>query len=181
VVSTPDEVLLKGCVNNDRTAQKQLFEKYSPQMMSICLRYMISRAEAEDLLQEGFIRIFAKISSFKGQSALKTWMSRIFVNMAINKLSRDKNRWNTTQFNEDIYSEYADEEIPSGIDGQRVLDTMKDMPDNYKVVLNMYAIDGLNHQEIADALNISVGGSKSRLSRARSILKVMLKENGLIE
>jgi len=142
---------------------------------------MGNRMEAEDLLQEGFIKILTKISSFKSQSTLSTWMSRIFVNMAINKIQRHRKKWNTVEFNDEILTEYSDEEIPEGVDGQKVLEAMNDVPDNYKVVLNMYAIDGMSHQEIADVLGVSVGGSKSRLSRARVLLKNILKEKGIIE
>lgn len=175
---TPDEILIKGCQENDRASQQLLFEKYAQRMMNICLRYTNNQHDAEDLLQDGFIRVFAKIGSFKGGSSISTWMTRVFINMAITKINRARKTWNTTEFDDDILTVADNTEIPEGVNGQAVLDALKELPENYRVVLNMYAIDGLNHKEIAEQLGISEGGSKSRLSRARVLLKDKLKEQG---
>ncbi|MCB9245265.1 MAG: sigma-70 family RNA polymerase sigma factor [Flavobacteriales bacterium] len=177
---TPDEILIKGCQENDRASQQLLFEKYAQRMMNICLRYTNDVHDAEDLLQEGFIRVFTKIGSFKGGSSIGTWMTRVFINMAINKINRQKRKWQETEYNDSILSVADDDQMPEQVDGQLVLNTLKELPENYRVVLNMYAIDGLNHKEIADLLGISEGGSKSRLSRARVLLKERLKEKGLL-
>jgi len=182
VVNKPEEDLIEACKKQDRAAQRQLFEKYSSRMMAICIRYSDTRQDAEDLLQDGFIKIFSKIGSFKGNSTLSTWMSRVLINMAINRLNRDKRRFKETSL-EDEYMNYDDSDVdlPEDVDGQAVLNTMKELPEKYEVVLNLYAIDGMNHREIAKLLGISEGGSKSRLSRARSLLRDLLKDKGIIE
>ena len=182
MVNKPDEDLIEACKKQDRAAQQQLFERYSYKMMAICIRYSDTRQDAEDLLQDGFIKVFAKIGSFKRNSSLSTWMSRVFINMAINRLNRDKRRFKETSL-EDEYVNYDDNDIdlPKNVDGQEVLNAMKELPDKYEVVLSLYAIDGMNHREIANLLGISEGGSKSRLSRARNLLRDMLKDKGIIE
>lgn len=182
MVNKPEEDLIEACKKQDRAAQRQLFEKYSSRMMAICIRYSDTRQDAEDLLQDGFIKIFSKIGSFKGNSTLSTWMSRVLINMAINRLNRDKRRFKETSL-EDEYMNYDDSDVdlPEDVDGQAVLNTMKELPEKYEVVLNLYAIDGMNHREIAKLLGISEGGSKSRLSRARSLLRDLLKDKGIIE
>lgn len=182
MVNKPDEDLIKACSKQDRAAQRQLFEKYSSMMMAICMRYSDTRQDAEDLLQDGFIKVFSKIGSFNGKSKLTTWMSRVFINMAINRLNRDKRRFMETRL-EDEYVNYddSDADLPADVDGQAVLNSMKELPEKYEVVLNLYAIDGMNHKEIAQLLGISEGGSKSRLSRARNLLRDVLKDKGIIE
>jgi len=182
VVHKPDEDLIEACKKQDRAAQRQLFEKYSSKMMAICIRYSDTRQDAEDLLQDGFIKVFSKIGSFKRNSALSTWMTRVFINLAINRLNRDKRRFKETSL-EDEYVNYDDSDVdlPEDVDGQAVLNTMKELPEKYEVVLSLYAIDGMNHREIANLLGITEGGSKSRLSRARNLLRDMLKDKGIIE
>lgn len=146
-------------------------------MMGICLRYMNNEEDAKDILQDGFVKVFTQIESFQFKSSLYTWMSRIFVNLSINKLKRGVSY---VQLEDD--QELADTSMTE-LDAQpswgtltrdEVLMHVQELPDIYRVVLNMYAVDGLSHAEIADALDISVGSSKSRLSRARVILKERL-------
>lgn len=144
--------------------------------MGICLRYTSNAEDAKDLLQDGFIKVFAQIEKFQGKSSLYTWMSRVFVNMAINRIKR------TTQFqlleNEDQVAEQEESETITSwgnLSKEDILREVNALPDIYRVVINMYAIDGLSHSEISELLGISEGSSKSRLSRARAILKEQIK------
>lgn len=169
-----DEELIRGCKKKNRKAQKQLFEMYSAKMMGICLRYTNSQHDAEDLLHDGFLRVFDKIKSFKGNSSIQTWMSRVFVNLAINNIRKAK-KLEMSSFDE-AYMGGIKDEAPTlvGYEAAEVLRCMQELPEIYKLVLNMYAIEGMSHSEIASTLNISEGGSKSRLSRARVMLKSIL-------
>ena len=171
-----EEELIQGCKQNDRSAQKMLFEKYANKMMAVCMRYCKNQEDAKDLLQDGFYKIFTSIKTFKGNSRIDTWMTRIFINLALNRQRQGRNKYSHYEF--DTKFEKADhvEEIPSEhIEAKEVLKALNEMPDIYKVVLNMYAIDGLSHKEIAKQLGISVGSSKSRLSRGRTLLSAKLK------
>ena len=154
-------------------AQKELFDKYAGQMMAICLRYCKNQEDAKDLLQEGFFKVLTKIGSFKGQSRLDTWMTRIFINLALNSFRQARKKYHHTELNENLKEEEV-EEIEER-DPKKVLATLQELPEIYRVVINMYAIDGLSHKEISKLLGISEGSSKSRLSRARKLLNEKLK------
>lgn len=173
---SPDEKLIELCKENDRQAQKALFTKYAPKMMGVCLRYSKNYDDAQDILQEGFIKVFSKIGTFQGKSSLATWMSRIFVHTAINSFRKAHLKHVHVDITEEHYSERIaaeeqEEEVSDMPEQSRVLQAIQELPDIYRVILNMYAIDGMNHQEIAEHLKVSVGTSKSRLSRARVMLK----------
>lgn len=154
-------------------AQKELFDKYAGQMMAICLRYCKNQEDAKDLLQEGFFKVLTKIGSFKGQSRLDTWMTRIFINLALNSFRQARKKYHHTELNENLKEEEV-EEIEER-DPKKVLAALQELPEIYRVVINMYAIDGLSHKEISKLLGISEGSSKSRLSRARKLLNEKLK------
>jgi len=172
-----EEELVKLCATNDRQAQKELFERYSSKMMGICLRYTNNADDAKDLLQDGFVKVFTQIESFKFRSTLYTWMSRIFVNLAINKLNRNVQHLNLDE-NQEIAAEIEEDENPTwgNLSKEQILAEVRALPEIHRVIINLYAVDGLGHTEIASMLDISIGSSKSRLSRARTILKERIKE-----
>ncbi len=171
-----DEELIRRCKDNDRSAQKMLFEKYANKMMAICMRYCKNQDDAKDLLQEGYYKIYINIKSFKGGSKIDTWMTRIFINLALNKKRHGRFKYDHYEF--DTKFEQAETEYePSSddIEPEIVLKALNELPEIYKVVLNMYAVDNLSHKEIAQQLGISIGSSKSRLSRGRVLLNALLK------
>jgi RNA polymerase sigma factor (sigma-70 family) len=150
-------------------------------MMGVCLRYSKNYDDAQDILQEGFIKIFKKIDTFEGKSSIATWMSRIFVHTAINSFRKAHLKHVHVNINDEYFSEKltddkGDEEGEEQIQLEQstVLDLIQKLPDIYRVILNMYAVDGLSHNQIAKELKISSGTSKSRLSRARVLLKEQL-------
>jgi RNA polymerase sigma factor (sigma-70 family) len=148
-------------------------------MMGICLRYSKNYDDAQDILQEGFIKIFKKIGTFEGKSAIATWMSRIITHTAINSFRKAHLKYVHVDVNDEYFSErltdsQEEEQEEIQLDQAIVLNSIQKLADIYRVIVNMYAIDGLNHNEIAKELNISVGTSKSRLSRARVLLKEQL-------
>jgi RNA polymerase sigma factor (sigma-70 family) len=177
-----DEQLIQLCKKNDRQAQKTLFTKYAPKMMGVCLRYSKNYDDAQDILQEGFIKIFKKIGTFEGKSSLATWMSRIFVHTAINSFRKAHLKHVHVDITDEYYAEKLSakeddsEQNESGLEQSAVLEAIQKLPDIYRVILNMYAIDGLSHNQIAKELEVSVGTSKSRLSRARVLLKERLNK-----
>lgn len=174
---TTDELLIKGCQKNDRNAQRELFEKYSSYMMGVCLRYCGNEEDAKDVLHDGYIKVFDSIGKFKGNSKLTTWMARIFINLSINRLRHGRLKHPHVEF--DLSKEVRTQE-PNTLDSntssspEKVLGAVQNLPDIYRAIINMYAVDGMSHKEIANALNITVGTSKSRLSRAREMLKSTL-------
>ena len=171
-----EEELIRRCKEHDRSAQKMLFEKYANKMMAVCMRYCKNQEDAKDLLQDGYYKVFTSIKSFKGNSKIDTWMTRIFINIALNKQRLGRNKYNHYEFDTNFEKAEMSEEVPNEeIDAKIVINALNELPDIYKVVLNLYAIDGLSHKDIAKQLGISEGSSKSRLSRGRSFLNAKLK------
>jgi len=172
-----DQELIQRCKNNDQSAQKMLFEKYASKMMATCMRYCDNQEDARDLLQDGFYKIFLNIKSFKGDSRIDTWMTRVIINLALNKKRLGRYKYDHYEF--DSQYELASSEVEDppveDIEPETVLEALNRLPEIYKIVLNMYAIDNLSHQEIAKQLGISIGSSKSRLSRGRVLLNTLLQ------
>lgn len=170
-----EEELIKECQQNNRIAQKELFDRYSGKMMAVCLRYCDNQEDAKDLLQDGFYKVLTKIKTFKGNSRLDTWMTRIFINLALNSFRKGRKKFYHRELDYDIADDDPPEELPQR-EAKDVLKAVQSLPDIYRVVINMYAIDGLSHKDISKALGISEGSSKSRLSRARVLLNKELKK-----
>ena len=154
-----------------------LFEKYANKMMATCMRYCKNQEDARDLLHDGFYKIFTNIKSFKGDSRIDTWMTRVIINLALNKKRLGRNKYDHYEFDTKFDQAEAEvEEKPyADIEAPQVLEAMNQLPEIYKIVLNMYAVDNLSHKDIAKQLSISVGSSKSRLSRGRVLLNALLQ------
>ncbi|MBT8326201.1 MAG: RNA polymerase sigma factor [Bacteroidia bacterium] len=173
-----EEELIERCKNKDQSAQKVLFERYANKMMAVCMRYCKNQEDARDLLHDGFYKVFIKIDSFRGGSRIDTWMTRLFINLALNKLRHGRNKYYHDEFEAKHETFTSSDETTSSaykVEPNQVLDALNQLPDIYKIVLNMYAIDNMSHKEIAAELKISIGSSKSRLSRARVLLNAKLK------
>jgi RNA polymerase sigma-70 factor (ECF subfamily) len=169
------EKLIKRCANNDRKAQEEIYRLFAGKLFALCLKYSRNKTEAEDNLQDGFIRIFEKVKQFKHQGSFEGWMKRIVINTALQKY-REKNVLNLVNDNP------IDEEAVVEVDETEVsldylLNLIQELPNQYRLVFNLYVLDGYSHKEIAKALNISEGTSKSNLSRARGILKNKIEWN----
>lgn len=159
--------LIDKCIQGEAKAQKQLYEFTSKQMYGICLRYCKNPEDARDTLQEGYIRVFSKMKQFEGKGVIEAWMRRIFVNCALENIRVNK-----------FYSETSDiaEEYDLGFDNftidkisqKEIMETMQKLALGYRTVLNLYAIEGYSHAEIAEMLQINEGTSKSQLARARA-------------
>jgi RNA polymerase sigma-70 factor (ECF subfamily) len=174
--ASADEILLKGCLQNDRKYQKLLYEKYFNTMFQICLSYSGDRDEAKDILQEAFIKVFINLKQYNGTGTLEGWIRRIVTNTAIDYFRQRKRLVFMPEYTdepeEDESGSVTFSEITSGI----ILHYIKQLPDGARVVFNLFAVEGLSHKAIGKKLNISEGTSKSQYKRARSLLKKWLYE-----
>lgn len=167
--------LLEDCIKENRAAQKALYERYCRKMMVVCQRYAKSTQEAEDILQDGFIKVFANIKSFRGDSRLDTWMTRIMINTALNA-QRQKLYLIPMVDVEGIDLREEAQVSLSGIHLKELIAMVQSLPDGCRLVFNLFAIEGYSHKEIGAMLSISEGTSKSQYNRAKSLLKVKLSQ-----
>ena len=163
--------LIEGCKNGDRESQKLLYEKYARSMYGVCLRYSPSRESAEDLLQDGFLKVFAVIRSYTGKGSFEGWIKRVFINFALEIIRKEKSFtvYEDIQNIPDI-AESQDEKI-NEISENDLLQIIQELPKGYQTVFNLYAIEDMSHKEIAQLLNIAEGTSRSQYIRARQILQ----------
>lgn len=171
-----EQELIAACARQDRSAQRKIYERYSSRMFAICLRYAKDRDEAKDMLQDGFITVFSKISSYKNEGSFEGWMRRIFVNTALMSLRRNdvlKGAVDVTAPRSEIPIE---DNVLERMDGQKVMKLIREMPIGFRTVFNLSVLDGFSHQEIAGKLGISEGASRSQLSRARLWLQERIKK-----
>jgi RNA polymerase sigma factor (sigma-70 family) len=162
--------LMEGCKAGDRKMQELLYKQTSAKMFALCLRYAKDRMEAEDSLQLGYIKVFQKLKEFRGDGAFEGWMRRVMVNTAIESYRKNLRNLSVVQI-EDVYEQAPAAYDYSKLEMQDLLKLIQQLADGYRLVFNMYAIEGYSHKEIAETLGISEGASKSQLSRARAILK----------
>ena len=167
--------LLEGCKKSHPKMQQLLYEMLAPRMFGICMRYAKDRYEAEDILQAGFVKVFQKISDFRGDGSFEGWIKRIMVNTAI-ELYRKNQRMLTIVTIDEVYNEAHPTLNINNLEAKDLLNLIQNLPLAYRVVFNMYAIEGYTHKEIAEQLNISESASKTQLSRARTLLKQQIKQ-----
>jgi RNA polymerase sigma factor (sigma-70 family) len=176
-----EEILLNRCLHNDPIAQKELYNKYSSKMLSVCYRFAHNREDAEDMLQEGFIKVFSQIQTFRNQGAFEGWVRRIMVHTCINHLKRNK------KFNESVDLIHAsglqirEESVPSIIQAKQVIECIRMLPIGYRTVLNLYALEGYSHKEIATVLDIEESTSRSQYTRARQMLEEILVRKKILQ
>jgi len=160
--------LVKQCAKNDRRAQKEIYQLFAGKLFSICLKYSKNKQEAQDNFQDGFITIFDKIGQFKFKGSFEGWLKRIMVNTVLLKY-RHKNVLNivTEEIPDEVIVDIDDDEVSLDF----LLNLIQELPDRYRMVFNLYVLDGFSHKEISKMLQIAEGTSKSNLARARAILK----------
>lgn len=159
------------CKQNDRKAQAELYQLYASKMYAVCLRYARDNFEAEDMLQQGFIKVFNKGAQFEGTGVLEGWIRRIMVNTAIETYRRNKITFVSVESEAAISTADSSHFSLGHMDYKDLLKLVQELPIGYRTVFNLYAIEGYSHREIAEMLNISEGNSKSQLSRARAWLR----------
>ena len=174
--SVTEEDLIKGCINLDSTAQKQLYEKYSAKMFGICLRYVKDYSEAEDVLVTAFMKVFDRLVQYKGQGSFEGWIRRVTINEALTFLRKNRNMYLEVEI-EKVDKEPEFQKLENELEVEDLLNMVKRLPEGYRTVFNLYAIEGYTHREIAKKLEINVNTSKSQLSRARKLLQKYLVES----
>ncbi|MFZ5971854.1 MAG: RNA polymerase sigma factor [Bacteroidota bacterium] len=170
-----EKELIEGCARGDRAAQRALYERYSKKMMVVCQRYSKSSQEAEDTLQEGFIKIFRSIKDFRFESKLDTWITRIMINTALNNQRQKLYLLPMVDVNDITLPEKEDISL-SGFHLAELIAMVQSLPDGCRVVFNMFAVEGYSHKEIGELLGISEGTSKSQYNRAKTLLKAKLEK-----
>ncbi len=170
------ERMLEKAKEGDRRAQKAIYDALADKMFALCIRYMGDRDTAEDVLQDGFVTLFAKLDTYTGEGSFEGWARKIFVNTALMSLRKN----DVLKESEDVDSARAvSSEAPSAIQnlGYKELCRMiSELPAGFRTVFNLYVVEGLSHQDIAEALGISVNTSRSQLLRARAMLQAKIKE-----
>lgn len=173
-----DESIIEGCVSGKRSAQSALYRKYSPVMMAVCMRYAQTRIEAEDILQEAFLKIFDHIGSFRREGSFEGWMKRIMINHALNHFRKNRR----IPFHEDIDT-VREEEATEGDDhpeaaehltAEKLTALVQTLPPGYRMVFNLYVFEEYSHKDISRELNISENTSKTQLLKARRMLRKKL-------
>jgi len=169
-----EKQLIKGCVDGNRKAQKALYDKFSNRMMAVCLRYMKETEDARDLLQEGFIRLYTNIHKYMGEGSFDGWVRKIFVNCALERLRQQDILKNTDDIYETDYADIQDESTVAQLSAEEIMAYVQSLPDGFRTVFNMFAIEGYSHKEIGDKLNITESTSRSQYMRARKLLQKMI-------
>lgn len=172
IISEPD--LIEGCIRGDRKIQYELYQRFAPKMYGVCLRYAGNAEEAEDILQEGFIKVFNKMGSFRSEGSFEGWIRRIFVNTAIEHFRKKTYLQPITEMEENtLEGKYLS--VLDSLAEKDIIKLVQQLSPGYRTVFNMYVIEGYTHKQIAEILGISEGTSKSQLSRAKLILQDLVK------
>lgn len=173
---TPSESdLIQGCINGDRQIQEILYKRFFSKMYGVCLRYSGSPDDANDLLQEGFIKIYKNIDKFRGDGSFEGWIRRIFVNTAIEHFRKKVKLYNVSEVQENTIED-TDISVLDKLAVKDIILLVNELAPGYKTIFNMHVIEGYSHKEIANILGITEGTSKSQLARAKGVLKKSLEK-----
>ncbi|MDP4148523.1 MAG: sigma-70 family RNA polymerase sigma factor [Bacteroidota bacterium] len=176
-----EDAILQGCLKNESAAQRELYNRYSPKMLAVCYRFAHNREDAEDMLQEGFIKVFSQMHTFQNKGAFEGWIRRIIVHTCINNLKKNK------RFNESLDIVHAsgiqvrEESVPSIVQAKQIVECIRILPIGYRTVLNLYAIEGYSHKEISDMLDIEESTSRSQYTRAKQMLEDILIRKRILQ
>ncbi|MEP3387525.1 MAG: RNA polymerase sigma factor [Reichenbachiella sp.] len=168
--------LIRQCKGQDRRAQKLLYEQQAPVMLTVCRRYINDADMAEEMMLSGFVKVFGKIDQFKGEGSFQGWIRRIMVTTCLEWIRNNRQLYKEVDLDE-INPAVDFETADQSLEAEDLMQMIQELPQGYRTIFNLYAIEGYNHKEIAEQLEISVNTSKSQLSRARSLLQKKLVEN----
>jgi len=175
-----EKELIIGCQQNDSKSQTAFYHKYKGRLMGVCRRYARNTAEAEDILQEAFIKIFKNIAEIRNPEAILAWLRKIVTNTAINYYRTKTIYQQTTDYEVITHSNDEYWQLMAHLSTEEITRLINALPDGYRMVFNLYVIDGYDHAEIAQMLDISENTSRSQLFKAREVLKKKLKELGIV-
>ena len=170
--------LIEGCIRNDVYCQQVLYEKYSPKMMGVSLRYCNSKMEAEDVLQDAFIKIFDKIKTFKGEGSFEGWIRKIVVFTALKSNDKRVRKFEPGDI-DNVKEQSFDAKAISNMETASLLSILQELPEGYRMVFNLYAIEGYSHKEIGDILGVTDVTSRTQYSRAKQQLIKLLAKYGI--
>jgi len=171
-----DHDIIRGCLQNNPSMQKMLYDKYAAKLFGIALRYAHEQEEAKDILQDGFVKVFQNLSKYKGIGAFEGWLRRIIVNTAIEHYRKKNNTYEIQDTHEESVTD-RDISALEKMAAADILKMVKALPNGYRTVFNLFAIEGYSHKEIAEMLNISEGTSKSQYARAKGLLQEKIKNH----
>ncbi len=168
--------MIKGCIDGNRICQRELYDRFASKMLGVCMRYAKDRAEAEDMMQEGFIKVFKNIANFRDEGSFEGWIRRIMIFTAINLFNQRKRKFKESLDNE-LYDIAIDDQVIEKIAAKEIVALVQQMPEGYRTIFNLYAIEGYTHREIGELMNIAEGTSKSQYSRAKQYMQQALTKH----
>lgn len=172
--------IISGCQAGNAKAQQALYKLYAAKMLGVCVRYAVDKMEAEDMLQNGFIKVFNKLDDYRGEGSFEGWVRRIMVHSSIEYYRKQHKMLQLVDMDTPGAEQTINATAASSLEAKDLLAIIQTLSPGYKMVFNLYAIEGYSHKEIGEMLNISEGASKSQLSRARTILKeIIIKTEGV--
>ena len=172
----PDEDLIKRCLDKDEKAQEMLYKQFASKMYAVCMRFARNTMNADDIFQEGFIRVFTNLNEYSFKGSLEGWIRRTMVNTAINFYKKNLKYQGTIDFEHAPELSNNEETALEKLSAKELLGLIQTLPEGFRMVFNLYVIEGYNHKEIGEILNISENTSKSQLARARKAIKKRIKE-----
>ena len=175
-----EEQMLAGSIKNNASAQEVLYNRFSPRMLGVCYRFAKNREDAEDMLQEGFIKVFTQLHQYRNEGALEGWIRRIIVHTCINIIKKNKKFTETVDIVQANNLITQEDFIPSIMQAKQVVECIRLLPIGYRTVLNLYAIEGYSHREIANMLEIEESTSRSQYTRAKALLEEILLKRKII-
>jgi RNA polymerase sigma-70 factor (ECF subfamily) len=179
-ISTHPEIpvseMIEGCIKGNRRMQELLYQTYAPKMFGICLRYTGATADAQDVLQDGFIKAFNKLEGYKSEGSFEGWLKRIFIHTAIDQLHKKNPVQTITDVQENIIED-MDWSVLEQLAAEEVMELVRQLPDSNRTIFNLFVVEGYTHKNIAEMLGISEGTSKAQLAKAKGILQSMLSRN----
>lgn len=173
-LQTQEEVLIKRCKKGDPVAQREVYDRFAGKMLSVCRRYVKSLEDAEEVLSNVFIKFFERIEQYRGEGSFEGWIKRIAVRESLNYIRYQKNLF--VEVEDEHLDYFQHQPVHSSYEVDELMRMIEELPLGYRTVFNLYAIEGYNHQEIADMLEISEGTSKSQLAKARKQLQEKLQQ-----
>lgn len=171
--------LIQNCNKGDQVSQRKLFEIFAPKMLGVCMRYFTSKQEAEDVLQEGFIKIYTNLNKYNFEGSFEGWVRRIMVNTALDTIRKNVKYRDDIEIDSVDYKVTSNGNIIESMVRDELLILIQELPTGYRTVFNLFAIEGYSHKEIAEQLEISENTSKSQFSRAKSLLRKKLEDVGI--
>ncbi|MBL0145068.1 MAG: sigma-70 family RNA polymerase sigma factor [Chitinophagaceae bacterium] len=176
-----EELMLAGCLKNNASAQEALYNRFSPRMLGVCYRFAKNREDAEDMLQEGFVKVFTQMHQYRNEGALEGWIRRIVVHTCINVLKKNKKFSDSVDIIHATGMHIREDMIPSIMQAKQVVECIRMLPLGYRTVLNLYAIEGFSHREIGHMLDIEESTSRSQYTRAKAMLEEILIRKKIIQ